>query len=310
VKVLVADALDPAALERLAGAGFEVVTKTGLAGAELAAALDGCQAIIVRSATKVTAEVLQAAPDSLKLVVRAGSGLDNVDAAAARARGVEVRATPSANAVSVAELAFGLMLAYERHIVPAAAALAAGRWEKKRFGGREIAGRTLGVVGFGNIGREMATRARAFGMQVIAHDPLVASWPADFAWVARVELDRLAAESHFVTLHLPLTPETRGLIGAAELARMRDDAVLVNCARGGVVDETALVAALKAGRPRGAVVDVFEKEPPPADHPLLSLPNVIVTPHLGASTAEAQERAGLEAAAVVIDVLGGARTRA
>lgn len=308
MKVLVADAVDDAALARLAGAGFEVVTKTGLAGADLAAALEGCQAIIVRSATKVTGDVLKAAP-SLKLVVRAGSGLDNVDAATARACGIEVRATPSANAVSVAELAFGLMLAFERHIVPAASALAEGRWEKKRFGGREIAGRTLGIVGFGNIGREMATRARAFGMNVVAHDPLVAAWPADFAWVESVELERLAAESHFVTLHLPLTPDTRGLIGAAELARMREDAVLVNCARGGVVDEGALVSALRAGRPRGAIVDVFEKEPVPADHPLLSLPNVIVTPHLGASTAEAQARAGLEAASVVIDVLSAARAR-
>jgi D-3-phosphoglycerate dehydrogenase len=298
VRVLVTDGLETVAIERMRAAGLEVAEPRGLQGKDLAAALTGAAGLVVRGATKVTAEVIAGAP-SLRVVVRAGTGLDNVDTAAAEHAGVVVRNTPAANSVSVAELVFGLLLAFERHVPAAAAALSAGKWEKTKYAGRELAGRTLGLVGFGRIGREVATRARAFGMEVIAHDPLLASWPAGFEWAKRAALDELIPATDVLSLHLPLTRETRGLIGAAELARMKPDALLVNAARGGVVDETALHAALVAGRPRGALLDVFAVEPA-TGNPLLQLPNVLATPHLGASTREAQTRAGLEAAEIVI----------
>ena len=302
LKILVADPLDPAAVAALRGRGFEVVERSGLKGAALIEALQGVHGVLVRGATKITAEVLAGAPD-LRAVVRAGTGLDNVDLEAARGHGVFVSNTPAANAVSVAELVFGMLLALERHLCPASADLARGVWEKTKYAGRELAGRSLGLVGFGRIGREVAVRARAFAMPVCAHDPLLAMWPDDHAWVQPLELDDLLARADIVSLHVPLTPETRGLLDARRLARMKEGAVLVNCARGGIVDEAALADALRAARLRGAALDVFEQEPAPADHPLLALPNVIATPHLGASTAEAQARAGFEAVAILADAL-------
>jgi D-3-phosphoglycerate dehydrogenase len=301
VKVLIADPLPAAATERLRAAGHEVVEQSGLQGEALARALEGCQGLIVRSATKVTAEVLRGAP-SLRAVTRAGTGLDNVDAEAARARGIAVHNTPAANAVSVAELVIGLLLAFERRLVPAATAMADGRWEKKRLAGREIAGRTLGLVGFGRIAREVAMRARGFAMHVRACDPMLVEWPEGFDWVRRTELDELLKTSDVVSVHVPLSEGTRNLVDARALGLMRADAVLVNCARGGIVDEPALHDALVGNRLRGAAVDVFATEPP-GDHPLLALPSVIATPHLGASTAEAQQRAGVEAAERMIEAL-------
>jgi D-3-phosphoglycerate dehydrogenase len=302
VKVLVSDTLERAAIDRVRAAGHDVVEQTGLAGTELARALDGCQALMIRSATKVTAEVLRGAP-SLKLVVRAGTGLDNVDVAEAERRGVVVRNTPAANAVSVAELVFGLLLSLERHLVPAASDLARGMWEKSKYAGREIAGRRLGLLGFGRIGREVARRARAFEMDVAAHDPLLPAWPEGFEWVRRATLDAMLPDVDVLSLHLPLTSDTRGMIGAAQLARMKREAVIVNAARGGIVDEAALAGALASGALRGAAFDVFEREPLPADSPLIGLPNALLTPHLGASTREAQVRAGLEAADIVLETL-------
>jgi D-3-phosphoglycerate dehydrogenase len=301
VKVLIADRLDPAAAARLREAGHEVVERSGLDESQLIEALRGCAALLVRSATKVTARVLGEAQD-LAVVARAGTGLDNIDVKAARARGVTVLNTPAANAVAVTELVFGLLLALERHLVQASADLRAGRWEKTRYMGRELSGQRLGLVGFGRIGREVATRARAFGMEVRAFDPLLAAWPAGYEWVRRATLDELLPEVDYLSLHLPFAEGTRGMIGARELALMRPEAVLVNCARGGIVDEEALLAALESGRLRAACLDVFATEPPGA-HPLLSLPNVIATPHLGASTHGAQARAGVEAAELVIDAL-------
>ena len=301
MRVLVADALDGAAVARLRAAGHEVIERTGLKGADLVDALQTCDGIIVRGATKVTGDVLRAVP-SLRAVVRAGTGLDNVDLAVAKERGVAVANTPAANAISVAELVFGLVLALERHLVAAAGDLRRGHWEKSKYAGRELCGRTLGLLGFGRIGREVALRARAFGMDVIACDPVLPQWPAGYEWVPPVTRDELLAGTDVLSLHVPLTPETRGAIGARELALMRRDSVLVNCSRGGVVDEVALHAALSAGALRGAALDVFEHEPP-GEHPLLALPNVIATPHLGASTAEAQRRAGLEAAEIMIRTL-------
>ena len=302
MRVLVTDKADPRGLDRVRQAGHEVVEKLGVQGEELARALEGFDALLVRGATKVTGDVLRAT-HSLKVVVRAGTGLDNVDAAAARQKGVAVHNTPNANSVSVAELVFGLLLAFDRHLVDAASELRQGRWEKTRFAGHEIAGRRLGLVGFGRIGREVATRGRAFGMEVWGHDPLIGEWPEDFGWVKRVDLNEILVACEVVSLHLPLTSDTRGLIGHDALSRMKLDAVLINCARGGVVDETALLEALQARKIRGAILDVFATEPAPADHPLLKLPNVLATPHLGASTAEAQRRAGEDAATVLIEAL-------
>lgn len=308
MKVLVADPLDREAVEKLKAAGVEVVERSGLKGADLIAALGDVQGILVRGATKVTADVLRGAP-SLRVVVRAGTGLDNVDVAAARERGVKVANTPTANSVSVAELVFGLVLALERHLVEAAADLRRGRWEKARYAGREIAGRTLGLLGLGAIGRAVALRARGFEMPVIACDPLLAAWPSEFAWVKSVSRDDLFAGADILSIHVPLTPETRGTVGTRELSLMRRDAILVHAARGGVVDEAALLAALRSGALRGAALDVFEHEPPVEPeapggvHPLLALPNVIATPHLGAATAEAQRRAGMDAAEIMIRAL-------
>ena len=301
MKILITDALDPAAVERLRAEGHDATVRTGLQGAPLAEALKGVDALLVRGATKVTAEVLRGA-DSLKLVVRVGTGLDNIDVAAARGRKIRVANTPAANAVPVAELVFGLLLSFERHLSAAGADLGRGVWEKSKYMGRELAGKRMGIVGFGRIGREVAARAHAFGMLVDWCDPLVLQTPSGFQWARRVTLDELLPESDYVSLHLPLGEQTRGLIGASELAVMKPDAVLVNCARGGVVDEAALLEALRGGSIRGAALDVFAAEPP-GPTPLLGLPNVVATPHLGASTLEAQSRAAMEAVEIVIEAL-------
>jgi D-3-phosphoglycerate dehydrogenase len=302
VKVLVTDKIDGKALDRIRQAGHEVVEKVGLQGADLVAALVGAQALLVRGGTKVTGDVLRATT-TLRIVVRAGTGLDNVDAGAAAEKSIAVHNTPNANSVSVAELVFGLLLAFERHLVDAVAELRQGNWEKTRFAGREIAGRRLGLVGFGRIGREVALRARAFHMDVWAYDPVLPQWPEDFAWVKRVELRELLVASDVVSIHVPLAESTQGMIGVDQIPRMKLDAILINASRGGIVDETALCEALQAKQLRGAILDVFAREPAPANHPLLKLPNVLATPHLGASTAEAQRRAGEEAATILIEAL-------
>jgi D-3-phosphoglycerate dehydrogenase/(S)-sulfolactate dehydrogenase len=302
MRVLVTDKADASGLQRIRDAGHEVVEMIGVQGDDLVRALDGADGLLVRSATKVTGEVLRAAT-TLRVVVRAGTGLDNVDTVAARQKGIAVHNTPNANSISVAELVFGMLLAFERHLVDAAGELRQGRWEKSKFSGHEIAGRRLGLVGFGRIGREVAVRARAFAMEVWACDPVIQTWPAEFSWVRRVSIEELLVGCDVVSLHVPLAEGTRGMIGTDQLARMHPGAVLINCARGGVVDEEALRAALESGRLRGAILDAFAVEPAPADHPLLKLPNVLAAPHLGASTAEAQKRAGDDAATVMIEAL-------
>ena len=308
MKVLACDGIDPVAVKLVREAGHDVVEAKGLAAPDLIIALKGVQGLMVRSATKVTADVLASAPD-LRVVVRAGTGLDNVDRAAAEAHGVLVRNTPDANTVSVAEVTFALLLALERHVAEAAADLRAGRWEKMRYQGRELAGRTLGVLGFGRIGRQVARRARAFDMTVIAFDEHAAARHAGPDWVRHVSRDELLQSADVITLHLPLNAHTRHSVSTREFSLMKPDAVLVNASRGGVVDEAALVAALTSGRLRGAAVDVFEKEPAPAAHPLLALPNGLPLPHLGASTAEAQRRAGTDAAAALLEALAELPTR-
>lgn len=306
MKVLACDRVDPAALALLRAAGLEVAEANALKGADLVAALAGVSGLVVRGATKVTADVLRACPD-LRVVVRAGTGLDNVDRAAAEERGVRVFNTPNANSVSVAELVFGLLLALERHVVPAANDLRRGVWEKSKYQGRELSGRTLGILGFGRIGREVATRARAFDLTVISHDPRHGTTSEGFGWVREVQRDDVFRTADIVTLHMPLLEGTRDSIGAREFALMKKDAVLVNCSRGGVVNEAALHAALVGGTLRAAASDVFASEPPPAEHPLLALPNFLPTPHLGASTAEAQRRAGTDAAQILIEALAATK---
>lgn len=302
MKVLACDKVDAAAIARIRSAGHEVVEGNALKGADLVAALAGAQGLLVRGATKVTADVFPGAP-SLKVVVRAGTGLDNVDLVAAEKHGVQVRNTPNANSVSVAELVFGMLLAIERHLLPASNDLKRGVWEKSKYQGRELSGRTLGLLGFGRIGREVATRARAFDMTVIEHDPRHRAGGEGFDWVKHVERDELFKSADVLSLHVPLADNTRDSIGEREFALMKPDALLINASRGGVVNEDALVEALQSGKLRGAAVDVFTQEPAPAEHPLLSLPNVLPLPHLGASTAEAQRRAGIEAAEILLEVL-------
>ncbi len=293
-RVLVADALSDGGVQRLRDAGLDVTVRTGMKAAELAAALGEHDALIVRSATQVTAEAL-AAPGRLRAIGRAGTGVDNIDLEAATRAGIVVMNTPGGNSVAAAELTLALLLALARHVPQADRDLRGGRWERKKYVGVELEGKLLGVVGLGRIGREVARRALAFRMKLLGHDPFVASGVALDSGIERVGLEELAARSDFVTLHLPLSPETRHLFGPALIARMKPGARLINCARGGLVDETALHTALESGRVAGAALDVFENEPP-LDSPLVGHPAVICTPHLGASTQEAQERVGTEIA--------------
>jgi len=286
-RILVADDLSTEALARLRARGVEVVERVGLPADELARALEGCDGLLVRSATRVTAELLEAAP-RLRVVGRAGVGVDNVDLAAATRRGVLVVNTPGGSSVAVAELALGLMLSVSRHVVEATKSLEAGRWEKKRLQGRELAGKTLGVVGIGNVGSVLVARAQAMGMRVIAYDPFIAAEAAARMGARLVPLDALWGEADVVSLHVPLTEQTRGLVDRAVLARMKRGAILINCARGGLVDEAALADALRSGHLGGAGFDVFATEPPAPDNPLLGLDGFVCTPHIGGSTDEAQ----------------------
>ncbi len=300
--VLIAEELSPATVEAL-GPDFEIRSCDGSDRESLLGAIGDADAILVRSATKVDAEALAAAP-RLKVVARAGVGLDNVDVKAATQSGVMVVNAPTSNIVSAAELAVALMLAAARHLSPAHAALKNGEWKRSRYTGIELYEKTVGIVGLGRIGVLVAQRLSAFGMSVIAYDPYVQAGRAAQMGVRLVDLDTLLAESDFMSVHLPKTPETAGLIGADELARVKPSLVLVNAARGGIVDEEALYDALKTGRIAAAGLDVFAKEPC-TDSPLFELENVVATPHLGASTDEAQEKAGVAVARSVRLALAG-----
>jgi D-3-phosphoglycerate dehydrogenase / 2-oxoglutarate reductase len=300
--VLVAEELAPSAIEVLSD-DFEVRSVDGANRAELLPALEGVEAVLIRSATKIDAEALAAAP-SLKVVARAGIGLDNVDVAAATARGVMVVNAPQSNIVTAAEHAVALLLACARHIAPANAALKAGEWKRSKYTGVEIADKTVGVVGLGRIGVLFAQRLSAFGTRLIAYDPYVSAARAAQIGVRLVTLDELLRESDFISIHLPKTPETLGLIGERELATVKPSVRIVNAARGGLVDETALAKALADGRVAGAGIDVFATEPTTVS-PLFEHENVVVTPHLGASTVEAQDKAGLAVARSVKLALQG-----
>jgi D-3-phosphoglycerate dehydrogenase / 2-oxoglutarate reductase len=300
--VLIAEELSPATLEAL-GPDFEVRHCNGAERAELLASVREADAILVRSATRVDAEVLAAAP-KLRVVARAGVGLDNVDVEAATQAGVMVVNAPTSNIVSAAELAVALLLAAARNIAPADAALRRGEWKRSKYTGIEVYGKTVGVVGLGRIGQLAAQRLLAFGTNVIAYDPYVQPARAAQMGVTLVPLDTLLRQSDFITVHLPKTPETVGLIGEEQLALVKPTAIIVNAARGGIVEERALADAISAGRVWGAGVDVYADEPC-TDSPLFALERVVATPHLGASTDEAQEKAGIAVARSVRLALSG-----
>lgn len=300
--VLIAEELSPATVEAL-GPDFEIVECDGADRAALLPAIADVDAILVRSATKVDAEAIAAAK-RLKVIARAGVGLDNVDIKAATQAGVMVVNAPTSNIVSAAELAVALLLASARNVVPASTALANGEWKRSKYTGVEVADKVVGVVGLGRIGVLVAQRLSAFGVRLIAFDPYVQPARAAQLGVRMVSLDELLAESDFITVHLPKTPETIGLIGDAELHKVKPTVHIVNAARGGIVDEKALFDALVDGRVAGAGLDVYAKEPC-TDSPLFGLETVVATPHLGASTDEAQEKAGIAVARSVRLALSG-----
>ncbi|HJS48638.1 MAG TPA: phosphoglycerate dehydrogenase [Gemmatimonadales bacterium] len=298
-RVLVTDRIDRDGLRPLAeDSRFELVERGSLQPAELAEALEGMEALLVRSATRVPREALARAR-RLRIIGRAGVGIDTIDLDAATERGVAVVNAPGGNTVAVAELTFALLLALVRRIPAADRSMHDGNWDRGRLGGTELHGKLLGLVGAGRVGAEVARRARAFGMGVVAHDPFLAAERAQELEIELLPLEQLLQRADVVSLHTPLTDQTRGMVGARELALMSPDAILVNAARGGVVDEASLVDALRAGRLAGAALDVYAEEPLPADHPFRSLDNVILTPHLGASTEEAQRNVALEVADAV-----------
>jgi len=302
MKIVVADELPASALELIrAEAGWVVDARAGRTPDVLAADLAGADGLLVRSATKVDASLMDAAP-GLRIIARAGTGVDNVDVAAASARGILVVNAPGANSISVAEHACALMLALARAVPAADHAMKEGRWEKKKFLGSELRGKTLGVAGLGRIGQEVAQRARAFGMRIIAHDPYIAKDVAAGLHVELLSLDEVCAAADFLTLHLPSTPETRHLFNDERFSKCKPGLRLINTARGELVDEAALRRAIEQGIIAGAGLDVFETEPP-ADWSLARLPQVIATPHIAASTEEAQELVGTETAATVRDFL-------
>ncbi|HWM89079.1 MAG TPA: phosphoglycerate dehydrogenase [Kofleriaceae bacterium] len=295
-RVLISDEMSPRAAEILAASpAVEVDVRYGLTAGDLKAVIGEFDGLLVRSRTKATAEVIEAGK-RLKIIGRAGIGVDNIDVAAASRRGIIVENAPSGNAVTTAEHALCLLLSLARHIPQATASMKGGKWEKTKFSGTEIMGKTLGVVGLGNIGRIAADRARGLKMKVLAYDPFIGREAAARLGVELVDMDELLSRSDFVSVHTPLTNETRGIIGAAAMARMKRGALLVNAARGGVVDEEALLAALESGHIAGAALDVFVEEPPAAGSALVAHPRVICTPHLGASTDEAQEKVAIEVA--------------
>ncbi len=269
---------------------------------DLTAIIAPYHALIVRSDTRPTAKVIAAA-ESLKVIGRAGTGVDNIDVEAATKRGIVVMNTPGGNSVTTAEHTFALLMATARPIAQGTLTLKAGRWERKKLVGVELSGKTLGIVGIGRIGSLVAQRAAAFGMHAIGYDPYLTREAAAKLGIELVALDNLLARADFITLHVPLTDETRHIIGRDAFAKMKRGARLVNCARGGLVDEAALAAALQDGTVSAAALDVFEQEPPPPDHPLLSLENVTCTPHLGASTAEAQVSVAVSIARQIVDFL-------
>src|SRR3982750_2810452 len=303
-KVLISDALSPAAVQIFKDRGLEVdfQPKLGADKEKLAETVGSFDGLAIRSATKVTPKILERAKN-LKVIGRAGIGVDNVDIPAATAKGIIVMNTPFGNSITTAEHAITLMLALARQIPQADASTQAGKWEKNRFMGVEITHKTLGVIGAGNIGSIVIDRARGLHMRVIAYDPFLSPERAADLGVHKVELDELFKRADFITLHTPLTDKTRNIVDAAAIAKMKQGVRIINCARGGLVDEQAMRAALDSGQVAGAAFDVFVEEPPAKDNPLFGHPNVVCTPHLGAATSEAQENVALQVAEQMSDYL-------
>ncbi len=307
-RVLVSDKLSEEGLAVLRDSpSVELVIKTGLGPEALKEEIREADALLVRSATKVTADIIDAAPN-LVAIGRAGVGVDNIDVEAATQRGIVVCNSPEGNTVAAAEHTLALLLAVARNIAAASASVSAGEWNRSAFLGVELLNKTLGVIGLGKIGSEVAVRASGFGMAVIGYDPFIAADRADRLGVEVVDLPELLARSDFISIHVPVTKETQHLIGEANLGKVKPGVRIINCSRGAVVDEAALARAIQAGRVAGAGLDVFEKEPP-TDSPLLGLDRVVLTPHLGASTEEAQLKVAVDVAQQVLDVLGGRPAR-
>jgi D-3-phosphoglycerate dehydrogenase len=308
-KVLIADKLSPAAVAIFKERGVDIDNKPGMTKEELLAVVDQYDGIAIRSATKITADVIKAAK-KLKVVARAGIGVDNVDIPAATAAGVIVMNTPFGNSITTAEHAISLMLALARELPAANASTQAGKWEKNRFMGVEITGKVLGLIGAGNIGSIVADRAKGLHMRVIAYDPFLSTERAQDLGVEKVELNDLLARADFITLHVPMTPETKNILSADAIAKTKKGVRIINCARGGLIDEAALKAAIDSGHVAGAALDVFEVEPA-KENVLFNNEKVVATPHLGASTTEAQENVALQVAEQISDyLLTGAITNA
>ncbi len=300
-KILVADALNPEAFEELqAISDLEVTLKTGMDEQELIRTIPDYNAIVVRSATKVTKNAIDAA-SNLELIVRAGIGLDNIDLNAARDKGIQVANTPSATTFTVSEMTFGLMLSAVRNLGQANLSMKEHKWEKKLLKGSELFEKTFGIIGSGRIGLDVAKKALAFGMKVIAFDLVDIQTDLD---VEQVSLDDLLARADLISLHLPLTDSTRHMISHDEFAKMKEGVIIVNASRGGIVDEAALLNSLESGKVRAAAIDVYEKEPP-VDFSLVDHPRVMASPHIGAAANEGQKRAGFEVVRILKEIMSG-----
>ena len=302
-KILVSDPIDAQCAEIFKGEGFDVVVKTGLSTDDLKKIIPEYEALVVRSSTKVTADIISAAT-KLKMIGRAGAGVDNIDVAAATRRGIIVMNTPGGNTISTAEHTISMMLSLARNIPQADQSLKKGEWNRKKYVGVELFEKTLGVLGLGKVGKEVAIRCASFGMKILAYDPILSPEAAREIGVELVGLPELLGRSDFITIHTPLTNETRNVLNDISFATCKRGVRIVNCARGGIIDEPALLRALESGQVGGAALDVFAEEPP-GESKLIHHPNVVVTPHLGASTEEAQEKVAIQIAHQLCDALKG-----
>ena len=303
MKVLITDPIEQVCTDILQKEGMQVDAKPGLPPDEIKKIIGGYDALIVRSGTKVTADIIAEAKE-MKVIGRAGAGVDNIDVGAATRKGIVVMNTPGGNTISTAEHTMALMMSMARNVPQSLHDLQNGKWERKKYIGTELYGKTLGVIGLGKVGREVAARAKAFGMNVIGYDPLLAGDAASKLGLETVALDDVYSRSDFITVHTPLTEETRGILGEKSFAKCKRGVRVINCARGGIIDEQALLKALESGQVAGAALDVFVKEPP-TDNPLLKHPKVVATPHLGASTEEAQEKVAKQIGEQLVDFFKG-----
>ncbi len=303
MRVLITDPIEQVCTDVLQKEGIDVDAKPGLPPDEIKKIIGGYDALIVRSGTKVTADIIAEAKE-MRVIGRAGAGVDNIDVNAATHKGIVVMNTPGGNTISTAEHTMALMLSMARNVPQSFQSLQNGKWDRKKYTGTELFGKTLGVIGLGKVGREVAARAKAFGMNVIGYDPLLASEMATKLGLETVSLEDVYKRSDFITVHTPLTEETRGILGEKSFALCKRGVRVINCARGGIIDEQALLKALESGQVAGAAFDVFMKEPP-VDNPLLKHPKVVATPHLGASTEEAQEKVAKQIGEQLVDFFKG-----